>query len=192
MLPQSSVRRIVLSLLLLLSLPGVLLVSLASLPSVALANATVLKQVLPDATMIGSGSFRWLGLKLYDASLWAARSNFNPDQWQSAPLALELNYARSLEGKRIADASIDEMKKLGIGNPTQHKAWGEAMKQVFPDVDKTTQLTGVYFPGQATRFFRNGTPIGDIADPAFGPAFFAIWLHPNTTAPKLRTALLGQ
>lgn len=189
---QSNLRWVVLHLLMLVSLPMVLLFSLSSAPSVALANATVMKQVLPDATVIGSGSFRWLGLKLYDASLWAARTNFNPDQWQNAPLALELNYARSLEGKRIADASIDEMKKLGIGNPTQHKAWGDAMRQLFPDVDKTTQLTGVYIPGQATRFFRNGAPIGEVADPAFGPAFFAIWLHPNTTAPKLRTALLGQ
>jgi len=168
------------------------LLSLSTVFSTALANSGVLKQALPEASVIGSGSFRWFGLKLYDASLWAVRGSFNPDNWQSASLALELNYARSLEGRRIAEASIDEMKKLGIGTPAQHKAWDEAMKQVFPDVDKTTQLTGLYAPGQPTRFFRNGAAIGEIADPAFGPAFFAIWLHPKTTAPKLRSALLGQ
>jgi len=168
------------------------LLSLSTVLSTALANSGGLKQALPDATVIGSGSFRWFGLKLYDASLWAVRGSFNPDNWQSASLALELNYARSLEGRRIAEASIDEMKKLSIGTPAQHKAWDEAMKQVFPDVDKTTQLTGLYAPGQPTRFFRNGAAIGEIADPAFGPAFFAIWLHPKTTAPKLRSALLGQ
>jgi hypothetical protein len=169
-----------------------LLLSLSTMLSTALANSGGPKQALPDATVIGSGSFRWFGLKLYDASLWAVRGSFNPDNWQSASLALELNYARTLEGRRIAEASIDEMKKLGIGTPAQHKAWDEAMKQVFPDVDKTTQLTGLYAPGQPTRFFRNGAAIGEIADPAFGPAFFAIWLHPKTTAPKLRSALLGQ
>ena len=168
------------------------LLSLSTVFSTALANSGVLKQALPEASVIGSGSFRWFGLKLYDASLWAVRGSFNPDNWQSASLALELNYARSLEGRRIAEASIDEMKKLSIGTPAQHKAWDEAMKQVFPDVDKTTQLTGLYAPGQPTRFFRNGAAIGEIADPAFGPAFFAIWLHPKTTAPKLRSALLGQ
>lgn len=168
------------------------LLSLSTVFSTALANSGVLKQALPEASVIGSGSFRWFGLKLYDASLWAVRGSFNPDNWQSASLALELNYARSLEGRRIAEASIDEMKKLSIGTPAQHKAWDEAMKQVFPDVDKTTQLTGLYAPGQPTRFFRNGAAIGEIADPAFGPAFFAIWLHPKTTAPKLRTMLLGQ
>jgi len=168
------------------------LLSLSTVLSTALANSGVLKQALPEASVIGSGSFRWFGLKLYDASLWAVRGSFNPDNWQSASLALELNYARSLEGRRIAEASIDEMKKLGIGTPAQHKAWDEAMKQVFPDVDKTTQLTGLYVPGQPTRFFRNGAAIGEITDPAFGLAFFAIWLHPKTTAPKLRTMLLGQ
>ena len=179
---QSGMRRICL----------LLLLSLSTMLSTALANSGVLKQALPEASVIGSGSFRWFGLKLYDASLWAVRGSFNPDNWQSASLALELNYARSLEGRRIAEASIDEMKKLSIGTPAQHKAWDEAMKQVFPDVDKTTQLTGLYAPGQPTRFFRNGAAIGEITDPAFGPAFFAIWLHPKTTAPKLRTMLLGQ
>ena len=179
---QSGMRRICL----------LLLLSLSTMLSTALANSGGPKQALPDATVIGSGSFRWFGLKLYDASLWAVRGSFNPDNWQSASLALELNYARTLEGRRIAEASIDEMKKLGIGTPAQHKAWDEAMKQVFPDVDKTTQLIGLYVPGQPTRFFRNGAAIGEIADPAFGPAFFAIWLHPKTTAPKLRTMLLGQ
>jgi hypothetical protein len=58
-------------------------------------------------------------------------------------------------------------------------------------VDEGRQLTGVFTPGQASQFFFDGKPIGEIADPEFGPAFFGIWLHPKTTAPKLRLALLG-
>ncbi len=146
---------------------------------------------LPAATVIGSGSFRWFGLKVYDATLWAERGSFNAADWAAAPLALELAYARSLQGHKIADASVDEMKKLGIGSAAQLRAWGDAMKRVFPDVTDGTRLTGVYQPGQPTRFFRNGEPTGEVADPAFGPAFFAIWLHPKTSAPKLRAALLG-
>jgi len=146
---------------------------------------------LPEATPIGSGTYRWFGLKLYDATLWADRRNFSADSWASVPLALELAYARSLKGDKIADASVDLIRKLGIGSAAQQRAWGDAMKRVFPDVDEGTRLTGLYQPGQPTRFFRNGEPIGEIADPAFGPAFFAIWLHPSTSAPKLRAALLG-
>lgn len=144
------------------------------------------------AAAIGSGTYRWFGLKLYDATLFAVRGSFNAERWDGAPLALELAYARSLDGHRIAEASVDEMKKLGIGSAAQLRAWGDAMKRVFPDVNDGMRLTGVYQPGQPTRFYRNGEAIGEIADPAFGPAFFAIWLHPKTSAPKLRASLLGQ
>lgn len=65
------------------------------------------------------------------------------------------------------------------------------MKKIFPDVEEGMQLTGVYVPGQATRFYRDGLFIGEVSDPEFGPAFFGIWLHPKTSAPKLRAALLG-
>lgn len=156
------------------------------------AQTATLKILLPEATAIGSGSFRWFGLKLYDARLWADARSFSSEQWSGMPLALELTYARTLYGTRIADASLDEMKKLGFGSASQQRAWLDAMKQLFPDVAEGTQLTGLYQPGQPTRFFRNGEPIGEIADPEFGRAFFAIWLHPKTSAPKLRAALLGK
>ncbi len=160
----------------------------ALLPASALAQDTA---ALKDPVEVGSGSFRWFGLKLYDATLFAERGTVNAADWAATPLALELAYVRSIEGHKIAEASVDEMKKLGMGNSTQRRAWGEAMKRVFPDVSEGTRLTGVYLPGQPTRVFRNGEAIGEITDPAFGPAFFAIWLHPKTSAPKLRAALLG-
>ncbi|MFM8462740.1 MAG: hypothetical protein ACKOA0_01345, partial [Burkholderiaceae bacterium] len=103
MLIRFGVRRALLLWLLLLSLPSAVLIVLSTTPRTAVANAATVKQMLPEASVMGSGSFRWLGLKLYDASLWVDRSNFNPETWQRAPLALELNYARSLDGKRIAD-----------------------------------------------------------------------------------------
>ncbi len=163
---------------------------LGLLCSVSLASP--IRESLPQAAALGSGAFRWFGLKLYDARLWAERRSFSAEDWVRVPLALELTYARSLYGTRIADASVDEIKKLGLGSPAQQIAWRDAMKQVFPDVEEGTQLIGIYQPGQATRFYRNGVAIGEVADPEFGRAFFAIWLHPRTSAPKLRAALLGK
>lgn len=165
------------------------LLALTLLATVASANQP---WGLPATTVIGSGTFRWFGLKLYDATLYAERDSFNGDNWSAVPLALELAYARSLDGDKIAVASVDEMKKLGVATPAQLRAWEVAMKQVFPNVTEGTRLTGIYQPGQATRFLLNGEPIGEIADPAFGPAFFAIWLNPATSAPKLRASLIGK
>jgi len=110
---------------------------------------------------------------------------------RSALFALELEYTRTLYGEKIAIASIDEIKKLGIGTNTQHEQWLTDMKKIFPNVEEGQQLTGIFTPGQPSRFFFNGKPIGDIADPEFGPAFFGIWLHPKTSAPKLRQVLLN-
>ena len=137
--------------------------------------------LLPQATFSGSGTYRWFGLKLYDARLWMDKQS----------VALDLEYARELVGKRIATASIDEIKKLGIGTAAQHGAWLASMTALFPDVSKGAHITGVLVAGQATRFFLNGAVLGEIADPEFGQAFFAIWLNPKTSEPALRRALLG-
>jgi hypothetical protein len=165
------------------------LLALALLMTAALAQQQL---ALPGTTVIGSGTFRWFGLTLYEATLFAERDSFNANNWATTPLALELAYTRTLAGDKIAVASADEIKKLGLGNATQLRAWEAAMKQLFPNVTEGTRLTGVYRPGQPTRFLLNGDPLGEIADHAFGPAFFAIWLHPETSAPKLRSALLGK
>ena len=151
----------------------------------------VVKAALPEASTVGSGKYSWFGLSLYEARLWADKRSFSATNWQSSSLALELLYARKLVGERIAVASIDEIKKLGLGTAAQHEAWLSAMKKLFPDVDDGTQLIGVYVPGQPARFYRDGVAIGEVSDPEFGPAFFGIWLHPKTSAPKLRAALLG-
>jgi hypothetical protein len=174
-----------LSLLTALALPPTAAQTAPSLPA-AIGTA------VDEPVLVGGGSFRWLGLKLYDARLWATRKAATPDNWDKLPLALELVYARSLAGERIAKASIDEIKQLNIGTPAQHAAWLDAMKRVFPDVSEGTQLVGLYQPDGATQFLRDGQPVGEIADPAFGKAFFAIWLHPKTSAPKLRSALFGR
>ncbi len=181
--------------------PLALLAALVMLSMLAVLPSTVaqtpppvpasIRAVLEEAGLVGGGSFRWLGLKLYDARLWAARKAVAPDNWESTPLALELVYARSLYGERIAKASLDEMKQLGFGTPAQQAAWLDEMKRVFPDVSEGTQLVGIYQPSGATQFLRDGQPTGEIADPAFGKAFFAIWLHPKTSAPRLRNALFG-
>lgn len=175
---------LLISLLLLSLLPATVAQTPPTVPA-------AIRAALDDAALVGSGSFRWLGLKLYDARLWATRKAAAPDNWESTPLALELFYARELYGERIAKASIDEIKKLDIGTPAQHTAWLEAMRRVFPDVTEGTQLVGIYQPGGPTLFLRDGQSVGEIADPAFGKAFFAIWLHPKTSAARLRHALFG-
>ena len=166
---------------------------LLTLPSLASAqtDAAHIRAALPEARIQGKGAFTWFGLKIYEITLWSGNPSLTPQELTTRSFALDLRYARKLFGGKIAEASIDEIKKIGVGTAAQHSAWLASMKALFPDVAKGTHLTGLYVPGQPTRFFLDGVPLGEVPDPEFGPAFFAIWLHPKTSEPPLRRALLG-
>jgi hypothetical protein len=158
----------------------------ASSPTAA-APAHVRKYVgdAPAAT----GRLTWFGLHVYDATLYAP-SRFEPADPTASRFVLELTYARRLEGKGIAEASREEIERLGFGTPAQRERWHEQMAGLFPDVEKGRRLAGVNVPGTGARFYFDGRFLGSIDDPAFARAFFAIWLDERTRSPQLRENLL--
>ncbi len=141
---------------------------------------------LSKARLAGQGPFTWFGLRVYDAELWVGEKGYVPGE----PFVLELRYARKLDGIKIAEASADQMAKIGAGSATQRTAWLARMKEIFPDVKEGSRITGVYLPASGARFYLDGKPLASVPDPDFARAFFAIWLDPKTTAGSLRTALL--
>jgi hypothetical protein len=135
-------------------------------------------------TRWGTGTFRRFGFLVYEATLWSGG-----EDPQRPPLALRLTYKRNIAGKAIAEASVKEMRQLGVADEKQLGLWGEQMARIFPDVQPEDQIIGLHLP-QGARFFHNGRLIGAIGDPGFAEGFFAIWLDPKTSAPELRAALL--
>lgn len=131
----------------------------------------------------GSGVFRRFGFLVYEATLWAGDDPLNP------PLALRLTYKRQIAGKAIAEASVKEMRQLGVAGEGDLARWGQQMERIFPDVEPEDHILGLHLP-QGARFFHNGRLIGVIGEARFAEAFFAIWLDPRTSAPELRAALL--
>ena len=162
-------------------------------PHVTAATAALapIETELPHARMAGAGTFRYFGMQIYEAQLWVGPNGYRATAAKTEKFALDLCYTRSLIGKKIATASTDEMKKLGLGTPEQHVDWQARMERIFPDVLEGTRITGIYLPQQGARFYRDGKLLGEIADPAFGHAFFAIWLDPKSTSGALREALLA-
>jgi hypothetical protein len=57
-------------------------------------------------------------------------------------------------------------------------------------VKKGDRIMAVNLPGEGVRFLFNGKPNGEILDPQFARLFFAIWLSPKTSEPKMREELL--
>jgi hypothetical protein len=144
---------------------------------------------------LGQGTLRWFGLKIYDATLLRAtasgKEKINPEKIFDQSFALELTYARKLYGQAIAERSLEEMKKQGLGSAAQHAQWLTVMQETFPDVAANDRLRGVHLPGIGVRFYLNGQLIRSIDDPEFSKAFFSIWLSPKTSEPSLRANLLG-
>jgi hypothetical protein len=154
----------------------------------ASAPAHVRKYV-GDAPLAGAGRLTWYGFHVYDATLYAP-PRFEPSDPIGQRFVLELTYARRLDGRRIADASRDEIERLGFGTPAQRTRWHVQMRELFPDVERGRRLAGVNVPGEGARFYVDGQFLGSIDDPAFARAFFAIWLDERTQAPQLRESLL--
>lgn len=146
---------------------------------------------LTDARLFGQGSFRWFGLKIYDARLWVERAAFQPDSPISSKFVLDLTYARDLYGNRIARSSIGQIRQLGLGSPAQQAVWLDKMQMLFPDVHEGTHISGVYLPAKGARFYLDGKLLGEIDDPEFARAFFSIWLDARTSAGRLRSQLLA-
>jgi hypothetical protein len=146
-----------------------------------------IEQQLTQARLAGAATFSWFGFKLYEAQLWVGDKGY---QGEAAPFALDLRYLRKLDGLKIAEASVDQMEKIGAGSPAQRQLWLTRMRALFPNVGDGTHLTGVFELAGGVRFYLDGKPLGTIDDREFAHAFAAIWLDPATTAPALRRALL--
>jgi hypothetical protein len=154
------------------------------------AMASEVSAEISGARLQGQGKLTYFGLHVYDARLWAA-DGFKAADFLRAPLALELEYARTLYGKLIAERSLDEMKRGAEISEAKAAEWLTQLKTLFTDVNKGDRITGIQVPGVATRIFINGKLRGEVRDAEFTRLFFGIWLSPRTSEPKLRDALLG-
>lgn len=168
-----------------------MLAAVPVLAEIVSPSARVALPLLAQPRQVGSGLYSWWGFDVYQASLWA-EPGFDAAALPRQRYALELHYRRDFKGRDIAQRSIDEMRRVGSFSDAQAQAWLQAMVAVFPDVSNGDRLTGVNLPGRGAQFYANGKPTGEIADPEFARLFFGIWLSEQTSAPKLRLALLGQ
>lgn len=144
---------------------------------------------LPGARSVGSGQFRWYGFAVYEARLWSR----NPRPTLDQSFALEFIFLREVERETLVKISRDEIRRLSDGelSPTRLARWEYELRRAFVDVKPSQRLTGVYLAGHGCRFYVDGQLRHEVKDPDFARAFFSIWLDPRTSAPKLRSALLG-
>ena len=164
-----------------------LLLVATGIPAIAQTLPAAVAADLPGLSQWGKGTMRFLGLKVYDVRLWTAMKPFSHQD----SFALELIYDMSLGGRDIAERSVKEMRGQGYNDEAKLKRWGEEMARIFPDIKKGDTLIGVNVPGKEARFYNHEKFIAAVPDPEFARAFFDIWLSEKTSAPGVRSNLLG-
>lgn len=155
----------------------------------ASANAnTQWRDWVPNPQLVGKARLSVWFWDVYDAQLFAPQGAWQP----TSPFALELKYLRDFEGQAIAKRSIEEMRKQGFDDEITLARWFDLLRDMLPDVEDQSRITGIADAQQTTRFYYNDTLIGSIAEPLFTQHFFAIWLGEDSSEPDMRDQLLGR
>ena len=138
---------------------------------------------------VGAGDLSWLGRPVYAASLWTPAGRFD-GYGSGEPVALSLWYQRSFSRGELVRITRTAWRLLDVADE-RCNAWANALQGLWNDVAPGDNLTAVVLPGRATRFYNQDKLLGEVSDPAFGPAFLSIWLDPRSVLPDLRARLLG-
>lgn len=147
----------------------------------------VIAEIFEEPALVGSGDYRAMFWDVYRAELYASNGEYTPDEKH----ALRLVYKRPLRGKAIVDKSIELIERQGFDDELKLAEWHEQLIAVIPDVEKDTEIVGVFETQFGAEFYVNGEFSGAIEDPSFAELFFGIWLSESTISPRLRSALLG-
>lgn len=139
---------------------------------------------------VGAGELRWLGMAIYEASLWTSTgryTGFGPGE----TVALSLDYQRSFKRDELIRITDIAWRRLGNTDPAQRERWLAELRRAWSDVAPGQNVTTVVVPGGPTRFYDQRGRFGQVDDPAFGPAFLSIWLDPRSVVGDLRIRLIG-
>lgn len=146
-----------------------------------------LREVKPELRPLGAATLHWFVLHVYDIALFAEDATYTT----SSTAALSIRYDISIKSKRLQETTLEEWRRMKKGTETQRQRWIKQVSTLWPDVKPGESLTAFKRQGGPTQFYLGDRLLGEVPDPAFGPAFFAIWLDAECRYPKLRDQLLG-
>ena len=140
----------------------------------------------PALRPVGASALHWFGKHVYDIALY----NEGADYATNSTAALSICYAVSIKHRRLQETTLKEWKRLGQGTAEQHTRWSGRLDVLWPDVKPGDRLTAFRLRDGPTQFFMDDRLLGEVSDPAYGPAVVAIWLDAGCRDPKVRDGLL--
>lgn len=168
---------------------AVLLLSL--LPALPLAAETAPSEVhahLGAPQPLGRAEYRFLGARLYEATLFTAGT---PRFDWNAPLALQLVYARSLSGQTLVDATMAELDRIEGAAP-DHAEIREKLMACFRDVGDGDRYVAVAEDADTVDFWLNGRKTCGLAHAEAKRRLLGIWLSAESRSERLARQLRGE
>ena len=153
----------------------------------AAALPAPLREVKPELRPVGTATLHWFGLHVYDIALYAQEAAYTTN----STAVLGIRYNISIKHRRLLDTTLKEWRRMGKGDEVQRAQWIKQLEPLWPDLKSGDSLTAFMRRDGATQFYFGDRLLGEVPDPAFGPAFFAIWLDAECRYPKVRDGLLG-
>ena len=144
-------------------------------------------EALPALKQVGTSTLRVAFFKVFDSALFTESGDWRDPR---TSFRYELTYARSISGNFLVSQTTKEWDHLGFQD-NRRSRWVEALKAIWPDVNKGDTIAFDVDAEGVSRFYFNAAWVGTINDPDFAPSFIAIWLSPDTSRPAHRDGLLA-
>ncbi|MFS4580800.1 chalcone isomerase family protein [Phaeobacter sp. C3_T13_0] len=153
-----------------------------------LSGPTYADTGLKAPTKLGEVTFRWFGLPLYDASLYAEGQN--RFDWQT-PMALRLSYRRGFTQSQLMQATTAELARLEGPRGDQNELIAK-LDLCFRDVAAGDSFVATTRDPDHVALYLNGRQTCEIRHKDARKRFLDIWLSPNSRAARLSSRLRGE
>ena len=168
-------RRLLVSMLAFVVLPG-------------MARGEVMRDLVPDAGLVGTARFQVLFFKIYDGALFAPQGVYD----RGAPYALRLTYLINGKKDRIIKQTVKEMKRQRAASDSMIESWLPLMEAAFIDMPKGSSADFIHAAEDRLVLATDGRVIAEITDRRFIRALMDIWLGPKVRDAEFQLALLGK
>ena len=179
-----------------------LIASLLLAPSFYLHAGSLAGLTLPDTVQVGGKTLVLNGLglrkkfvvKVYVAGLYLEQKSAGADAVLKAdrPKRIVLQFLHGASKNQITNAFDESFSDNTPDARKTLKADIDRLLAALEPVKEGDQMVFTYMPGAGTTLAINGKEKLTIADPAFGPVLFSVWLGPKPPNADLKKGLLGQ
>ncbi|MBO9402400.1 hypothetical protein [Shimia sp. R9_3] len=134
--------------------------------------APEVESLLGQPQTLGSGQFRYLGLKVYDAQMFAPQGQgFDRD----GKYALKIEYQRKIRRKILLRASLEELTRIE-GEQADHADILSKLTSCYRDIQPGDRIVAAPRGADALRFWVNGTQTCTLQHDNIRDRYMAMWI----------------